>query len=273
MTSFQESSTMIIRSHNSRDPDDVLHHYSRYETSKSQDFDLTIVLPCLNEALTIAEVIKEIRKVLFLYMLKRGVSLNYEILVVDNGSDDGSHEIALRSGARVVKEGRRGYGLACRRGFKESRGSIVILMDADCTYDPISIPKMIQLLKKDKYDFIVGSRLRGTIERKAMPWHHRYLGNPVLTAIQNLLFSTRLSDAHCGLRAMKRDCFSQLRLTADGMELATEMLIEARQAGLKIGEVQVRYRARPRDSRSKLRSFRDGFKHLVFLVRRRLISR
>jgi hypothetical protein len=186
-----------------------------------------------------------------------------EVVVVDNGSRDGSGRIASRAGARVIHEPRRGYGSAYLTGFRAARGRYVVMADADGTYDLADLPRFLSELQ-DGADLVMGSRLRGTIHENAMPWLHRHIGNPALTGILNLFFGTGVSDAHCGMRAFRRDLLERLDLQATGMELASEHLIRSAKLGLDIREIPIDYL--PRAGESKLASFSDGWRHLRLLL-------
>lgn len=219
-------------------------------------YDVSLVLPCLDEAGSIAVVVAEARAAFV------AGGLTGEVIVVDNGSSDGSGPIAEAAGARVVNEHRRGYGSALIAGFRAARGEVVVMADADGTYDLADIPAFVTKVRGGN-DLVMGSRFRGHIETGAMPWHHRYIGNPALSGMLNLFFHTGASDAHCGIRAFRRERLDDLNLRMPGMEFASEMLVNAARAGLPIGEIPVRYRIRV--GASKLRSIRDGWRHLRFL--------
>ena len=185
-----------------------------------------------------------------------------EVIVVDNGSEDSSARLAAAAGARVVHEPRRGYGRAYLAGFAAARGTYIVMADADLTYDFGEIPRFVALLEEGA-ELVMGDRM-DDIQPGAMPWLHRYIGNPILTGFLNLLFKTGVSDAHCGMRALRRDALPRLQLRASGMEFASEMVVRAAKEGLRIAELPITYH--PRGGESKLSSFRDGWRHLRFLL-------
>jgi glycosyltransferase involved in cell wall biosynthesis len=217
---------------------------------------ISVVIPCLNEAENIEQCITTARRA----MERAGIS--GEVLVADNGSEDGSAELAELAGARVVHEPVRGYGSAYLAGFAAARGEHIVMADADLTYDFNEIPRFLAELQ-DGADMIIGDRMQN-IHPGAMPWHHRYIGNPLLSRFLNLLFHTGVSDAHCGMRAFRRDHLERLELRTTGMEFASEMVVRAAKAGLEIRQLPIDYH--PRGGESKLSSFRDGWRHLRYLV-------
>jgi len=185
-----------------------------------------------------------------------------EVIVADNDSTDASAELAQLAGARVVHEPRRGYGSAYIAGFGAARGAYILMADADLTYDFDEIPNFLRELQ-DGADMVIGDRMEN-IHPGAMPWHHRYIGNPLLSGLLNLLFHTGVSDAHCGMRAFRRDRLETLQLRTTGMEFASEMVVRAAKERLDIREIPIEYH--PRGGESKLSSFRDGWRHLRFLL-------
>jgi glycosyltransferase involved in cell wall biosynthesis len=189
-------------------------------------------------------------------------SLTGEVIVADNGSEDNSAMLAEHAGARIVHEPRRGYGSAYLAGFAAARGTYVVMADADLTYDFAEIPRFLAELE-DGADMVVGDRMNNILPG-AMPWHHRYIGNPLLSGLLNLLFHTGVNDAHCGMRAFRRDRLEQLALRTTGMEFASEMVIRAAKAKLKTRQLPIEYH--PRGGESKLSSFRDGWRHVRFLL-------
>ncbi len=219
--------------------------------------DVSIVLPCLNEESAIGGVIEEAWE---------GIAASGrsgEVVVADNGSVDASVEIAKKHGARVIHEERRGYGSAYLAGLEAARGEFIVMADSDGTYDLTKVKPFIDLLSGN-CDMVIGSRLKGKIHRGAMPWAHRWIGNPILTKILTTFFGIRVSDAHCGLRAVRRSVLPVLELQSTGMEFASEMILKAGKRNLRIGEVPIEYRARAGES--KLKTFRDGWRHLRLML-------
>jgi len=188
-----------------------------------------------------------------------------EMIVVDNGCSDRSAEIARGLGARVVEEPRRGYGNAYLRGLGEAAGDYIVIADADGTYPLETIPRFVEPLMRGEADFVIGTRLKGRILPGAMPLSHRYIGNPLLSGVLNLLFRAGVSDAHCGMRAFTKRALARLRLKTPGMEFASEMVIEAARKGLRIVEIPIEYRPRA-GGRPKMSSFTDGWRHLRFML-------
>jgi glycosyltransferase involved in cell wall biosynthesis len=217
---------------------------------------LSVVIPCLNEEENIQEVVSRAREV----MEREGI--RGEVIVADNASDDRSAELAAAAGARVVHEPRRGYGSAYLAGFAAARGAYIVMADADLTYDLGDIPRFLHELE-DGAELVMGDRM-DNIQPGAMPWLHRYVGNPVLSGTLNFFFKTGVRDAHCGMRALRRDVLPRLDLRTPGMEFASEMVIRASKEGLDIREFPIHYH--PRRGESKLSSFRDGWRHLRFLL-------
>jgi glycosyltransferase involved in cell wall biosynthesis len=216
-----------------------------------------VVIPCLDEAETIAECVTSARAV-----LDEG-GLAGEVIVVDNGSTDRSAAIAEEHGARVVQEPMRGYGSAYLRGLDEASGEFLVMADADGTYPVAELEPFLERLRNGD-DLVLGSRLKGKIHAGAMPWVHRWIGNPVLTWILNVFFGVKVSDAHCGFRAIRRDALPVLQLQATGMEFASEMILKASKRNLRISDVPIEYF--PRTGESKLNTWRDGWRHLRFML-------
>jgi len=217
---------------------------------------VSVVIPCLNEAENIEACVVAAMEAI----VRMGVS--GEVVVADNDSEDDSARLAEAAGARVVVERRRGYGSAYLAGFAASRGRYIVMADADLTYDFDEIPRFVEALE-DGAEMVIGDRM-DNIQPGAMPWLHRYVGNPILTGLLNLFFSTGISDAHCGMRAVRAEVLPRLDLRTTGMEFASEMVIRASKENLKIAEFPIEYH--PRGGESKLSSFRDGWRHLRFLL-------
>ncbi|CAJ63696.1 putative dolichol-p-glucose synthetase; glycosyltransferase [Frankia alni ACN14a] len=226
--------------------------------SRGQAFEVSVVMPCLNEEDSVGVCV---RKALAGLAAAGAVG---EVVVVDNGSTDRSAELAEEAGARVVHETRRGYGNAYLAGFAAARGRLIVMGDADDSYDFSDLTALLAPLRAGRADYVLGSRFAGKILPGAMPWLHRYVGNPVLTGILNRLFDVRSSDAHSGMRAFSREAYLRMRLRCEGMELASELVIAAGRAGLRIEEVPITYH--PRVGDSKLHSLRDGWRHLRFML-------
>lgn len=217
---------------------------------------VSVVIPCLNEEGNIERCVHDARAAL------ETAGLTGEVLVVDNASEDRSGELAAAAGARVVYEPRRGYGSAYRAGFAAARGAYIVMADADLTYDFDEIPRFIAELDAGA-ELVMGNRMND-IKPGAMHWAHRYIGNPLLTGVLNLFYKTGVRDAHCGMRALRRDVLDKLDLRTTGMEFASEMVIRAAKAHLAISEIDIAYH--PRGGTSKLSRFRDGWRHLRFLL-------
>jgi glycosyltransferase involved in cell wall biosynthesis len=217
---------------------------------------LSVIIPCLNEAENIEQCVKAAWRAMKL------AGIPGEVIVADNGSVDGSAELAEIAGAQVVHELRRGYGSAYAAGLREACGTYILMADADLTYDFEEIPSFLRELQAGA-DMVIGNRMEH-IHPGAMPWLHRYIGNPLLSRLLNLLFHTGVHDAHCGMRALRRDRLEVLELRTTGMEFASEMVVRAAKAELDIREIPIEYH--PRGGESKLSSFRDGWRHLRFLL-------
>lgn len=225
--------------------------------------DVSIVIPCLNEALCLGRCIDNAKSALAQIEQKYGLA--GEIVVADNGSTDGSQQIAIAAGARVVPVPRRGYGAALIGGFTDSRGRFLVMGDADGSYDFLDAVPMIGRLI-DGADLCMGSRFLGGIKPGAMPWKNRYIGNPILSGILRLLFRTHISDAHCGIRALTKECFERLRLSGTGMEFASEMVIKAALMRVRMDETPATLYPDLRDRPPHLRPWRDGWRHLRYLL-------
>src|SRR5262245_49476132 len=223
------------------------------------ELEVSVVMPCLNEARTVGTCVAKA-----VGSLAR-LGVQGEVVVADNGSQDGSQEIARSHGARVIHAERKGYGAALQAGIAAARGRYVIMGDADDSYDFSHLDPFVEKLRGGD-DLVMGNRFKGGIRPGAMPWLHRYIGNPVLSGILNLFFRTPIGDAHCGLRGFRRDAYQQLGLNTTGMEFASEMVVKASLTGQKISEVPIVLHPDGRDRPPHLRSFRDGWRHLRFLL-------
>jgi len=221
------------------------------------DPEVSVVMPCLNEAGSVAECVRQAREAM------ERAGLRGEVVVADNGSTDGSAALAEQAGARVVHVATRGYGAAYLGGLAAARGRFLVMADADGTYPLDKVPDFIARLREGS-DLVLGSRFAGRIHPGAMPWLHRYIGNPVLTGILGLFFGQKVTDAHCGMRALTREANQRMGLRTTGMEYASEMIAIAIRQGMRLAEVPIDYR--PRAGESKLRSFRDGWRHLRFML-------
>ena len=224
-----------------------------------QQVDLSAVIPCLNEAQSLAFCIQKAM------LAFREMGIKGEVVVADNGSTDGSVEIAKAHGARVIQVAEKGYGNALRRGIEAAQGVFVIMADADDSYDFSDVPRFVRELQKG-YDLVIGNRLRGEIRPGAMPWHHRYIGTPVMSALLNLFFRAGVGDVNCGMRGFRKDFFQSLDLRTTGMEFASEFAIKATRAHGKIAEIPITLWPDKRGRPPHLRSFRDGWRHLRFIL-------
>ncbi len=225
----------------------------------TESLELSILMPCLNEAETIETCVRKAKS----YLEDRGIK--GEVIIADNGSSDGSQALASRCGARVVHVAKRGYGAALLGGIQAARGKFIIMGDADDSYDFTALDPFMKELHAG-CDLVMGNRFRGGIEPNAMPALHRYLGNPVLTSIGRILFGSPSGDFHCGLRGFRRDPVLSLALTSQGMEFASEMVVKATLRNLRIAEVPTTLSPDGRSRPPHLRSWRDGWRHLRFLL-------
>lgn len=225
----------------------------------NEQYELTILMPCLNEAETLATCIQKAKT----YLEESGV--HGEIVIADNGSTDGSQEIAKEHGARVVNVPEKGYGAALIGGCNGARGKYVIMGDADDSYDFLHLAPFVEKLREGN-DLVMGNRFKGGIEPGAMPPLHRYLGNPVLSFIARLFFPCKIGDYHCGLRGYNRESILKLGLVTTGMEYASEMVVKATLNHLKIAEVPTTLKKDGRSHAPHLRSWSDGWRHLKFLL-------
>lgn len=223
------------------------------------DVRVTAVMPCLNEERTLRLCIEKAQRAF------RDLGIVGEVVVADNGSTDRSVEVAEALCARVVHESRKGYGAALMAGIKAARGELVVMADADDSYDWASLGEFVKKIEEG-YDLVMGNRFKGGIEPGAMPPLHRYLGNPVLSTLARLMYRIPIGDFHCGMRAFTKEAFSRMAVRTEGMEFATEMVVNASHAGLRITEIPTRLYPDKRDRPPHLRSFRDGWRHLRFML-------
>ncbi|MGO9912405.1 MAG: glycosyltransferase family 2 protein [Acidimicrobiales bacterium] len=223
--------------------------------------DISVVMPCLDEEDSVGICVRKAWEGI------RSTGLTGEVIVADNGSSDRSVAVATEAGARVVHEPRRGYGNAYMKGFAAVSGRIIVMGDSDDSYDFTKIPDLIKPIAEG-YDYVLGSRFAGHIQPNAMTWSHRRIGNPALTAVLNVIFGLKVSDAHSGFRAITSEALDKIALQCEGMELASEMIVKAARANLRTAEVPITYH--PRIGVSKLNSLRDSYRHLqlLFLLRR-----
>ena len=220
---------------------------------------LSIVLPCLNESETLQICLEKCFKSLKKYPEK------CEVIVADNGSTDGSQEIAKRYGAKIVTVLEKGYGSALRGGIAAANSKFILMADADDSYALDEIDIFIQELEKG-HDLVMGNRFKGGIQKGAMPWLHKYIGNPVLSLIGKTLFNIKINDFHCGIRAFKKESIEKLNLKTKGMEFASEMIVKAAMKNLKITEVPTILKKDGRSRKPHLKTWSDGWKHLVFML-------
>ena len=221
--------------------------------------EVSVVIPCLNEANSLAFCVDKAVKAF------RASGLSGEVVVADNGSTDGSIQIAEEHGARVVQVPERGYGSALRAGIAAARGPLIIMGDADDSYDFTDVPRFVEKLREG-YDMVIGNRFRGGIKPGAMPPSHKYLGNPGLTALLNIFFRAHIGDSYCGMRGFTRALYDRLDVRSTGMEFALEMIIKAAQIGARISEIPIILWPDKRGRPPHLRSFRDGWRSLRFML-------
>jgi glycosyltransferase involved in cell wall biosynthesis len=232
-------------------------HAAAPTNEPAEPIAVSVVMPCLNEEQSVGGCVE------WAWEGIARTGLPGEVIVVDNGSTDRSAVAAVAAGARVVAEPNRGYGNAYLAGFAAATGEYIVMGDSDGTYDFRQLDVFVRELKGG-CDYVLGNRFGGTMAKGAMPWTHRYVGNPVLTGILNLFFGLRSSDAHSGMRAFTRDACDRMQLRCEGMEFASEIVIKAARADLKVTEVPIDYGRRRGDS--KLKSLRDGWRHLRFML-------
>jgi len=227
-------------------------------TARSE-IELSIVMPCLNEERTVGNCVAQAKSFLKTSKIKG------EVIVADNGSSDRSIEIAKEAGARIVNVSRKGYGSALMGGFEAAKGKYIIMADADESYDLVNLMPFVEKLR-DGYDLVMGNRFKGGIKKGAMPWHHKYIGNPILSFVGQLFFRTPAKDFHCGLRGFTKEAIGKMNLQTTGMEFASEIVVKASILGMKVTEVPTTLSPDGRDRPPHLRSFRDGWRHLRFLL-------
>jgi glycosyltransferase involved in cell wall biosynthesis len=225
----------------------------------SDPVDVSVVIPCLNEANSLAFCIDKATDAI------RKAGLSGEVIVADNGSNDGSVEIAEQHGARVIRVAERGYGVALRAGIAATRGPFIIMGDADDSYDFTEVPRFVEKLREGN-DVVMGNRFRGGIKPGAMPPLHKYFGNPGLTALLNTLFHVGIGDSYCGMRGFTRALYDRLDVRSSGMEFALEMIIKSAQIGARITEIPIILWPDKRGRAPHLRSFRDGWRSLRFML-------
>src|SRR6266581_1989506 len=221
--------------------------------------EVSVVMPCLNEANSLACCVDKAVKAF------REAGLTGEVVVADNGSTDGSIQIAEEHGARVIRVAERGYGTALRAGIAGARGPFIIMGDADDSYDFSDVPRFVEKLREG-HDIVLGNRFQGGIKPGAMPLHHKYFGNPGLTALLNTLFHARIGDGYCGMRGFTRSLYDRLDLRSSGMEFALEMIIKSAQIGARIAEIPIILWPDKRGRAPHLRSLRDGWRSLRFML-------
>jgi glycosyltransferase involved in cell wall biosynthesis len=228
------------------------------QTVEAEAPEVSIVIPCLNEENSIGIVVEKAKRAIAM------MGVSGEVIVADNGSTDRSVEIALSKGARVVHVPQKGYGNALRGGIEAARGRIIVIGDADDSYDFLEAPKLVAKIKEG-YDLVVGSRFKGRILPGAMPWTSK-IGNPIMTFTLNLLFKVNTSDSQSGMRAFTKEAYRKMQLQATGMEFASEMLIKAGKARLRIAEVPITLHPDKRGRPPHLRPIRDGWRHLKLML-------
>ncbi len=228
--------------------------------ANDSELDLSIVMPCLNEEHTVGFCIDEAKRFISAH------GLNAEMIIVDNASSDNSADTAAKHGALVVCEQRRGYGRAIRTGLEHARGNVIIFGDCDTTYDFLHLEEFYFPLERGEYDVIIGDRFAGGIEKGAMPFSHR-IGVPFLSWCGRIKLHTPVRDFHCGLRALTRAAVRNTVFHTDGMEFATEMIAQCALKGLRIGQTPTVLRKCRFEHHSKLKPFRDGFRHLKYIIR------
>lgn len=221
--------------------------------------ELTVLMPCLDEAETLGVCIRKARACI------ERLGVAGEVLIADNGSTDGSQSIACQEGARLVHVSERGYGAALYEGTRQARGRYIIMADADDSYDFGQLDPFVEKLREGA-DLVMGNRFAGGIDRGAMPWKNRHIGNPLLSGVGRLFFDSPVGDFHCGMRGFSREAFARMQLQTTGMEFASEMVVKATLLGLRIAEVPTTLSRDGRTRRPHLRPWRDGWRHLRFML-------
>jgi len=221
--------------------------------------EVSVVIPCLNEVRSIATCVD---KALAAF---RAANIRGEVIVSDNGSTDGSIEVAEQHGARVVHAELRGYGHALRKGIEEARGEFIIMADGDDSYDFSEVARFVAKLGEG-YEVVMGNRFKGEIKTGAMPWHHKYVGNPILSGLLGVLFGTTIGDSQCGMRGFRKDVYRRMDLRTTGMEFASEFVIKAARLGVRMCEIPITLWPDKRGRPPHLRTFRDGWRHLRFMA-------
>lgn len=227
--------------------------------SSDQEIEVSVVMPCLNEANTLGVCITKAQNAF------REHAIAGEVIVADNGSTDGSQEIAERPGARVVRVQAKGYGNALMGGIAAARGEFVIMGDADDSYDFSQVPRFVAKWREG-YEVVMGNRFKGEIRPGAMPWHHKYIGNPIFSGVLRVLFHTPIGDSHCGMRGFSKAVFQRMDLRTTGMEFASEFVIKAAKLHVRMTEIPITLWPDKRGRPPHLRSFRDGWRHLRFML-------
>jgi len=223
------------------------------------EYELSIVMPCLNEVETIGYCIEKAQSFI------KKENLNAEVVVADNGSTDGSIEIIVQKGARLVNVSEKGYGAALMGGIQAAYGKFIIMGDSDGSHDLANLQPFLQKLREG-YDLVVGNRFKGGIEKKAMSFANRYIGNPILSGLGRKFFRSKVRDFHCGLRGFTKKAYDELNLRTTGMEFASEMIVKATLKNLKVVEIPVVMLPSGRPGPAHLKPFRDGWRHLRFLL-------
>jgi len=218
--------------------------------------DVSVILPTRNEKASIGKCIEKVKQIFKKYKIKG------EIIVSDS-SIDGSDKIAKKLGAKVIKHNKKGFGIAIKEGVRASKGKVLLFSDADCSYDLSEIPKLLKEMKQA--DLVLGSRLKGEIDQGAMPFSHKYIGNPGLTYLFNKMFKTSVSDVHSGLRAIRAKKLKILELQSNDFTYYTEMLIKAQNKKLKISEIPIKFHKR--NGKPHLKTISDGFKNLKLMIK------